>query len=82
MTEERFPNWDRLPNGDIRTAPVVSWEIGPIPMNVLLRFEVLEEGGGQSSVQIHIPATRARELAEALSRISDRALTSEPTLPS
>lgn len=77
MNETDLSEWDRLPNGNIETSPVVGWAVAAFPLNVMLRLEMLMEDGRIGSVQVHIPAPRVAELTEALLRTAKRALASD-----
>lgn len=77
MIEQDMDEWDRLPDGDIETAPVVGWAVAAFPLNVALRLEILTEPGQIGTAQVHIPAHRIPELVEALVRKAESALASE-----
>jgi len=74
MIESDMAGWDRRPNGDIETEPVVSWAVGAMPLNVMVRLEILTESGQIAWAQIHISADQAIELGEALRLKGERAL--------
>lgn len=73
--------WDRHPSGEIETAPVIGFVLMDMPLNVMMRFEVLLETGQTGGVQMHIPATRAIELAEHLKSAAQRALSTPSDTP-
>jgi hypothetical protein len=77
MTESDMGDWDRLSTGEIETAPVVGWAVAAMPLNVMLRLEILMETGQIGSAQVHIPANQVPELAEALLGKAERAMSSD-----
>lgn len=81
MHETDVSHWDRLPNGDIETAPIAGWETACFPLNVMLRFEILMEDGRIGTAQMHLPANQAVGLAEALRHAAALALATGRTQP-
>jgi len=74
MSQASVDDWNRRPNGEIETAPVVGWSVAAFPLNVMLRLEILAENGQTEWAQVHIPAHRAPDLAKAIQRSARRAL--------
>lgn len=80
MASEPFADWEKHPDGSIKTHPVVGWDLFvPFGMACGLRVhyvtspDQLARGTPQFLPLVLQPA-QARELAEALLRTADRAV--------
>ena len=70
-----FDHWDKQPDGNLTTCPLLSYELGTAQMFALLRLsyardqQEFETGG--VGLQLTMTPVQLRELAKALLRTAD-----------
>lgn len=69
-------SWDLNERGQVKFAALFGYSMATMPEGGLLRLEYAEtveaiDNGTRSALQIHLPASQAREIGEALLRLAD-----------
>lgn len=68
-------DWDKQPNGNIRTCPLLGWDIATLPMTGLVRFQYVESEQDLLQMSgrflpVGMTAAQARALSEDLLRMA------------
>ncbi len=68
-------------DGTFRTQPVLGWTTALMPMNALVRLDLLRPDNSLDAIQFHLTAVQCRELAQALLRKAEQLDAQRPDTP-